>query len=309
MMPRMSGLELLASMRQKPVLKTVPCIFLTAVTGVPMRIEALREGASDYVQKPFQEAELIARIDNLLKLDELTRNLTKKVDEQTAELRQLAENIVSVQEGERIRVAREIHDETGQVLTGLGMELDRLHRHIEKYPEMAEETRQTLEHAQTLVKSVHASVDRVINALRPSVLDSQGFVSAVDWLARELQNRAGVTVLVDVGVDEEGLSRRESIGYYRIIQEALTNVTRHAKATQVSVSLEETATKRTLTVRDDGVGFRDVQQQRQGFGLLGITERSRLLGGMSIVESEPGHGTVIRVEVPIRSTEKEENLS
>jgi len=227
-------------------------------------------------------------------LGDLTRTLEERVAAQTREIRTLADNLARVQEGERIRVAREIHDETGQVLTGLRMELDRARRIL---GETAPENRRAaaaVEQAETLLDAVHGSVDRLINALRPAILETQGLVSALDWLGRQLTERNGIPCTLEVEVDEESLSPEVSIALYRIVQEALTNVARHSGARNAEVRLEREAGGLVLTVRDDGRGFA-AGTAGEGFGLMGIRERSRLVGGGCGITSSPGAGTEIRV--------------
>jgi CheY-like chemotaxis protein len=124
MMPRLSGHELLAALRKEPALARVPVVFLTALTSSERRAAALRDGVSDYVQKPFDEQELLARIANLIRLHALAGHLERQVATQTGELGRLAVNLSQVQEQERRRLARELHDELGQVLSGLQMEIE-----------------------------------------------------------------------------------------------------------------------------------------------------------------------------------------
>jgi len=300
MMPEMSGTELLEAIHKDERLATVPCVFLTALTGDEVRLEALRSGVADFVQKPFGEEELLARIGNLLRVHALARSLDQRVRSQTAELRSMAFNLTAVQEGERLRIAREIHDESGQVLTGLRMEIERL-RHAATRADRAptDELERGFARAEELLAATHSSVDRMINALRPSVLASRGFVSAITWLAQEARHRHHVDCSVEIGIDEEDLSSAQAVAFYRIVQEALTNIERHSRATRVTVGLDRRDGALVLDVSDNGSGFDPDVARDSCFGLLGIRERARLLGGTCVIDSRPGEGTRIRVSVPI----------
>jgi signal transduction histidine kinase len=298
-MPEMSGLELLEALRSDPRLATVPCVFLTALTGQTIRLESLRARVADFVQKPFNEEELLARIENLLHLHAFTRNLDLMVRQQTDELRRLASNLVSVQERERSRVARDIHDEAGQILTGLRIELERVHSLATGTATASREELETgFARAEELLAATHESVDRMINSLRPSILESRGFVSAITWLANETSKRHQVECTVEIGIDEEDLSPESSVALYRIVQEALTNIGRHSQARRAWMRLERTDENLVLEVRDDGIGFRVSDPAPSCFGILGIQERAHVLGGSCLVSSEPGQGTTVRVTVP-----------
>jgi signal transduction histidine kinase len=298
-MPEMSGLELLEAMRCDQRLATVPCIFLTALTGPTIRLESLRARVADFVQKPFNEEELLARIENLLHLHAFTRNLDLMVRQQTDELRRLASNLVSVQERERSRVARDIHDEAGQILTGLRIELERVHSLATgANPASREDLQVGFARAEELLTATHESVDRMINSLRPSILESRGFVSAITWLANETSKRHQVECTVEIGIDEEDLSPECSVALYRIVQEALTNIARHSQAHRAWMRLERADQNLVLEVRDDGVGYGVLDLPASCFGMLGIQERAHLLGGACLITSEPGQGTTVRVTVP-----------
>ncbi len=299
-MPRMSGSDLLLALRADAALCQTPCVFLSALTGSDARVQALREGASDFVRKPFDEVELLARIDNLLRLHDLTRNLETRVAEQTAELSRLAKNLMSVQEEERRRIAREIHDELGQVLTGLGMELDRLRLLREATPDDPARLDEGLGRARELLLATHAAVDDILNALRPPVLESQGLAAALHWLGRELPRRHALQCDIAVDIDEERLSREQSLALYRIVQEAFNNIARHSRAKRVQVTLRDGERGTVLAIRDEGVGFdaTEAGAGRQGFGLLGIRERARLIGADCEIASRPGAGTDITLTLP-----------
>ncbi len=232
-------------------------------------------------------------------LDRLRRGLEGRVAEQTTQLQDLARNLASVQEEERIRISREIHDELGQTLTGLRMELESL----EGAAAVAMPDRGLLAggfaRAGDLVTSLHDAVGAVLNALRPALLDARGLVAALDALARDLGRKTGASCTVTCGLDDEALSQEQSIALYRVVQEALTNVARHARARTVAISLDADAQGATLEILDDGVGFDPKAAAARGrFGMIGIRERARLVEGQCTVTSSVGHGTRITVRFP-----------
>jgi signal transduction histidine kinase len=232
-------------------------------------------------------------------LDGLRRGLEQRVAEQTEQLRNLARNLASVQEEERVRIAREIHDELGQTLTGLRMELENLEgassQDAVDRPRLAE----GFARAGALLTALYDAVGAVLNALRPRLLDACGLVAAVEALARGLERKAGLTCTVSCGLDEEALSQEQSIALYRMVQEALTNVARHAHARNVSISLDVDDRDASIEIRDDGVGFDPEAAAARGrFGMVGIRERARLVGGSCTVDSGPARGTCVRIRFP-----------
>ncbi|MFZ4580092.1 MAG: sensor histidine kinase [Myxococcota bacterium] len=233
-------------------------------------------------------------------LDRLNRRLEQAVSEQTGEIGQLASNLVTVQEEERTRIAREVHDELGQTLTGLRMEVDRLNRPLTASGNVPPQDRD-LGPAMELMDAIHGSIDGILNNLRPGTLATAGLTAAIETLGKRTHREHGVRCNVDIDIDEEELPDDETTAVYRIVQEALTNACRHAQPRTIDISIRGTEQGIVLTVRDDGRGF-DVAMTppRTGFGLLGIRERSRLLGGQCEVSSRLGEGTtvVVRFRAP-----------
>ena len=300
MMPRLSGTELLAALRADAVLQHVPVVLLTAVVGARARVMSLREGANDYVAKPFDDDELLARLDSQLRLSQLTRELDAQVAAQTREIRHLADNLVAIQEGERTRIAREIHDELGQVLAALRLTLDHTRRLLAKGEIDPPRLDGALIESGHLLDRVHEAVSDVLNELRPGRLESQGLSAAVEVLGRELCHRRGLRWQFTSELADDGVPDEHAVALFRIAQEALTNVARHARATAVSVSLDESDGAARLLVVDDGVGFAaDAPAPSGHFGLLGMRERARLLHGTVDIESRPGTGTRLDVKLPL----------
>lgn len=209
---------------------------------------------------------------------------------------QLLEKVISAQEEERKRIARELHDETGQAITTLIVGLRAL---MEQCPSPAMRTQ--AEELRTLAASTLEGVRNLALELRPSVLDDLGLVAALERYIADYRVRHRLTVdFVTRGLQHNRLPPPVETAIYRIVQESLTNVVRHAQANTVSVLLEERKGKVRVIVEDDGRGFdpEAVRSSTQRLGLYGMQERVGLLGGTFVVESKPGAGTSIFVEIP-----------
>ena len=209
----------------------------------------------------------------------------------------LSRRVVDVQEEERRRLARELHDEIGQVLTAIGMNLQAIMAAgVQADPRRLEECLAIVDRAFLQVRDL--ALD-----LRPPMLDDLGLAAALRWLVDRQAQRDGLIVHIVAESKEPALPLELATACYRIAQEALTNVTRHAGARQVWVELQQGEDEVRLVVRDEGVGFDPEEARRpargSGLGLLGMEERVRLLGGRIAIESAPGQGTAIRVRFPL----------
>lgn len=213
------------------------------------------------------------------------------------QLRKLTARLESVREEERILIAREIHDELGQALTGVKLELCLLHDQI---AEVSPLVRKKLESISTLVDGTIQSVQRIATELRPVVLDQLGLIPAIEWQAHEFQARTGIQCTLDVYLRAVTLSHAGSTAMFRIFQEILTNVARHAQASVVHITLQEQAGNLVLDVRDNGRGVTDAElADPHSLGLVGMRERALLLGGETIFTGSPGTGTAVRVRIPL----------
>lgn len=215
-------------------------------------------------------------------------------------LAQLLSQIISAQEAERRRIARELHDETGQLLTALAVGL----RTIERTDRLSDTSRRALSDSLDLVKRLLEEVHRIAVGLRPSLLDHLGLVGAIESCAREFGARAHLRVDFEVsGLDGTRLSEEVETTVYRVVQEALANVGRHANASRVGVMLRRLNGSVMAVVEDDGVGFDSAVAMRSPgtghLGLFGMQERAALLNGRLTIESQRGYGATVIVEVPL----------
>lgn len=226
------------------------------------------------------------------------RDMTERQESRRA-LQELTRRLESVREEERKRIAREIHDELGQALTALKLDLVWLQ---ERLPPEAEALIRFAEGIQGLIDRTIGQVRRIAAELRPGVLDDLGLAPAVEWYAEEFGKHTGITPEITVRGGERELDGERATALFRILQEALTNVARHAGARQVHISLEMGDAEAVLEVRDDGRGIREDEMRGTGsLGLLGMRERGAALGGMVTVERLGGgqQGTAVRARLPL----------
>lgn len=205
-------------------------------------------------------------------------------------------------EDDRARISREIHDELGQNLTALKMGLSMLRRII---PDIGRAAADRLAALNRMIEETIRSVQRISQELRPAQLDDFGLIAAMEWHASEFLSGAGIHVDFEhIPEDQAGLDREQATAVYRIYQEALTNVVRHARASTIHIRLERRRDTFVMEIRDDGLG---IPQQRidcpSSFGLIGMRERARSLGGTMTISGKPHQGTRIAVEIPIRAAE------
>ena len=231
-------------------------------------------------------------------LERQLRAQQAKDAENTRDLQRLSSQLITAQEAERRTIARELHDEVGQVLTAIKMELAVAQRAIESSggsPQLLAEARQITEGALHTVRDLS-------RLLHPAILDDLGLPAALEASLREFSNRYGVRVDLVQEQMTERLAAETEVAAYRIVQEALTNIARHAHAAIARVYLQRVMNTIRITIEDDGVGFDAEQLQRsgtrEGFGLLGVRERVAQLGGEMRLESVPGRGARLTVVLP-----------
>ncbi|MCC6464665.1 MAG: HAMP domain-containing protein [Planctomycetes bacterium] len=215
------------------------------------------------------------------------------------ELRALSQRLQLTREEEAGRIARELHDEIGQALTALKLDLATLKRRCgeDAGAACAEALLQGVAELSARIDGVVDSVRRLSSELRPAVLDRLGLTEALQWQAREIESRTELSVLVDVKLGDAPLPWLISVALFRIAQEALTNVVRHAHAKSALVELRDHGDEVELAVRDDGAGMPAITGA-QSLGLLGMKERATLVGGTFRVQSRPGGGTCVMVRLP-----------
>jgi two-component system, NarL family, sensor histidine kinase UhpB len=298
-----AGLDLGSSDERWEFLIIALAIVLTLCTNLWMLQRRFRplERLIEQIEAidPAEPAPLELRGESIEEIDRLASSfdgLRRRIEEERRRSGQLA---MRAQEEERRRLARDLHDEVNQALTAILLRLEALAQETpaERQPEVTE-----------LKRLVNQAMDELLNLarqLRPSALDDHGLVPAVETQLKRFSARTGIEVRLDTQGDPDALPEVVQTAIYRVAQEALTNVTRHAGATVVELELEERPDGAELRVRDDGTGFDPGMASRAGgqtvgggLGLVGMAERARLVGGELDVRSAPGGGTTVTLRVP-----------
>jgi signal transduction histidine kinase len=233
---------------------------------------------------------------HILRLEELSQQERRQIAHAQHELRLLSQKLVQAQEEERRSLSRELHDEIGQMLTGLRLELGNLEEfHLAPGPD----TRKHLAEIKALVETVMRSVRDLAMGLRPSMLDDLGLEPALQWQAREYSRRNGIPATVEIDGDLENVAEDLRTCVYRVVQESLTNCARHARAKNVRIAVHGGKSEIAATIQDDGIGFSNVNTDSRGIGLIGMEERARDLGGTMTIWSQPNKGTVVEMKLPL----------
>ncbi|HRO70037.1 MAG TPA: PAS domain S-box protein [Chitinophagaceae bacterium] len=224
----------------------------------------------------------------------------EKLKESYESIRKLTGHLQHIREEERLHISREIHDELGQLLTVLKMDISWLNKKLDS---PGEPVKTKLGEIMGVIDITSQTIRRIASELRPSLLDDLGLLAAIEWHLEEFEKRSGIRKKLQVPDAEIPLPDAFKIGIFRIFQESLTNVARHSGATEVMVSLSQENKQLALIIRDNGNGLADKQGNRKTLGLLGMKERSQVMGGQYNISSNPGEGTTVTVIVPLPDTD------
>lgn len=306
-MPGMDGFEVARLIRERERSRYTPIIFLTAAyedtSSVTRGYEA---GAVDYIVKPLMPEVLKSKIAVFVDLFQKNAALVAEIKERKAaesdlkaseeNLRALAAHLQSVREEEWTRIAREFHDQLGQELTALKMDANWIASRLPRHSQALRERAQAMSDQ---IDATVASVRQIVSRLRADVLDQLGLAAALEWQADEFQRRSGIRCNVTLPVETVELDPARSTALFRICQELLTNVARHANATRVEVAVRPEGGRVVLAVEDNGRGIDgEAAVSPKSLGLLGVRERVLPFGGRVDVDGTQGRGTLVRVTLP-----------
>lgn len=315
-MPIVDGFDVCRRLKADPVTREIPVIFLSGVTEVDAMLKGFHVGAVDYVIKPFNEEEVIARVKTQLELCRLRQQLEDAVQQRTLQLRNeieerklteaklrasekqlrdLSGHLEDIREQERARLARELHDELGQALTVLRIDVQRL----DDYLLSSQFSRLLFERILNSFDGITQLTRSISENLRPGMLDVLGLSAAIQHHVSQFRDNTGIHCVLKLTPKEFNLKSRIATAVYRIIQESLTNVARHAHASLVDIQIAALESEIIVIIKDNGCGFQRPLSEITGkYGLLGMHERIHNLGGMLDIESVPGKGTRIEASIP-----------
>jgi signal transduction histidine kinase len=334
LMPRMDGYCLCREIRRDPRLRDLPIIAYTSTYLSPSDEQlALRSGADCYLRKPASVEVLVRTLTELLQpgaasrpqllppddplvMHEYNAVLVRKLEEKSLELEERNEQLrlaneqlraltarnETIREHERMTIAREIHDVLAQDLTRLKIDLIWLAKRGAK--PIDELTRDAMAirigDAVAQTDTAITTVQRIATELRPVILDSLGLPAAVEWQTEDFARRSGLVCRTRAPHGDSMLSRECATAVFRILQESLTNIARHAHATEVDVHFVEDSALAMLAVTDNGRGITTAQiSDARSIGLVGMRERAQAFGGKVEITSAPGTGTTVRVRIPL----------
>lgn len=227
----------------------------------------------------------------------LRKQTEENLEHSRQQLRELSAYLHTAREAEAARIAREIHDELGQALTGLKMDVAWLQRHIQDDPQILLSKIQAMSE---LIDDTVNTVRKIATELRPGILDELGLIAAIEWQMQEFQDRSGVICDFFCSVEETTLKGASATAVFRILQETLTNISRHACASRVKTTLREDDKSLTLSIEDNGCGISPEKiNNPKSIGLIGMQERISLHGGNMQIAGIPGEGTCVTISIPL----------
>lgn len=303
MMPGMDGFEVCRRLRATPGLAEVPIIMLTALDDNASRLEGIQSGADDFISKPFDRQELRARVRTITRL-----NRYRTLLEQRESLRDMAKRMVTSLEDERMRISRELHDELGQLLTAELMDIRDLQNDLTIPPVTLFER---LEKIHNQAYEVTVKIRRLAHDLRPPLLSTLGFKKAVDVHCSKFSSHSHIPISLEIDERVANVPDVYGIILYRVLQEALTNIVKHANADHIWVELNAEDDSINLTVQDNGVGLKGGDNPTAGIGIVGMQERVALVGGELNIRSGKNGGTILMASLPLKaenSTKREKVL-
>jgi signal transduction histidine kinase len=328
-LPDMSGFQVCRQIKTNPATNHIPILHLSATAIDPeSRVQGLESGADAYLAEPIDQAEIVATVGALLRLkqaettarqqaeaaeaakgalSQLNATLELRVNERTAELktanaslRELSARLLQMQDEERRRIARELHDSVGQLLAAISMNMAVVEREQDK---LSPEGRKAFQENRSFVQQILRGIRTISHLLHPPLLDESGLPSALGWYVEEFSERSGIAVTLNCSPSVGRFPSDIETAIFRIVQECLGNIHRHAQSPTAAISLETCDSGVKLVVSDRGRGisadkqFHLSQGARAGVGMRGMQERTAQLAGQLKIESN-GSGTTVTATIP-----------
>jgi signal transduction histidine kinase len=328
-LPDMNGFQVCRKIKADPATNHIPILHVSSTFVDPQsRVQGLEGGADAYLAEPIDRGELVATVGALLRLKKaettsrqqaqvaekarqelalLNATLEARVSERTAELRTANESLrefsarlLKMQDDERRRIARDLHDSVGQLLAAISMNMAVIEKETDK---LSADARKAFLENRSFVQQVLQGIRTMSHLLHPPLLDESGLPSALRWYVEEFSQRSGVSVTLEFSPSFERLSSELETVIFRIVQECLGNIHRHSKSPTAEIQIEKNGGSINLEVRDAGRGIPSEKQEqikygiRTGVGLRGMRERVAQLGGKLKIDSDTG-GTAIAITLP-----------
>ena len=294
-LPDKTGLPLIGEI--VGISRNAPVIVLTGYADLNFGVKSLSLGISDYILK--DELTALSLYKSIVYSMERKR-VIMALENSELRARSFAKQINNVAEEERSRIAREIHDEFGQQLSGLKMSLSSLKKNPGVSDTVAPVIETILEEVDTSIQSLR----KIANELRPVLIDKLGLFAALEWLVNEFKKKTGIISHLHVDIDQPQINKMHEINIFRICQEALTNITKHAEATNVDIRIENSDQALQIKIIDNGNGIAPAALHNQlSMGLLNMKERANLMGAELNIRSNPGEGTIIELNIKLHGTE------
>jgi signal transduction histidine kinase len=288
MMPGMDGFEVCRRIRAAPQLAEVPIIMLTALDDRASLLQGIEAGADDFLIKPVDRYELTARVRTITRL-----NRYRTLQEQRENLREMTERLITAQEQERQHISRELHDDLGQALTLHMISL----RNLQDDPSLSsEEVFERLQALHDQTYDIFIKIRGMAQDLRPPVLDALGLQVSMQTYCTEFTRRTHLPITFEVDESLPVLPDIYNITLYRVLQEALSNIVKHARASHVWVDLSREDNNIILTVQDNGLGFKPDEVRSNGMGLSNMRERVTIAGGNFSISSDQRRGTILMAQ-------------
>jgi signal transduction histidine kinase len=301
MMPGMDGFEVCRRIRATPELAEVPIALLTALDDHTSLLKGLEAGADDFFTKPIERKELLVRLRTITRL-----NRYRTLAEQREKLSEMAEHVVTAQEEERLRISRELHDDLGQALTTHLLAIRNLQSDL-SIPVVR--LFESLENLYQQSYEIFVKIRRLAHDLRPPVLDTLGLKLSLETYCHEFTNRTHLPITLEIDPVLPEFIDVYNVILYRVLQESLTNIAKHAQASRVWVELNIEDNTINLIVQDNGRGLPSVENKSNGIGITGMQERLSLVGGKFLLHSPSEGGTILSASLPMKtqtSTDKED---
>jgi len=303
LMPGLNGYEVCEVLKKDTTTSNIPVLMISALGSNPAeRTKGLNAGADAFISKPFTVSELQAQINVVLRIknaEMALRRKIKQIQQYQKKLNKLNNKFTLVEELERRRIAENLHDSLGQTLSLAYLKLSAIDP-----DELLPKTKKSLNEISGLLNKAINESRQITYDLSPPVLHELGLISAIKWRLEQIEQMHQIETTLTGEKININLKKENTIFIYRIVNELLQNVIKHASATKITIELEQKRYKYILTVKDNGIGIKNATGKRKetgGFGLLSIKERLESLNGRLTLKSKPGIYTWATIEIPVKN--------